>query len=74
LFSIRNLAGAHANGFTQYARKRRDLTLGGPQFQLCVARCSKFDEIFGPAIVHLHTGDRLRMAAVERLGEAQNGR
>src|SRR5688500_8754908 len=72
LFSIRGSTRADANRFSQRAFQRRYLTLGGPELQLGVARCSKFDEIFFTAIVQLHARDGLRMATIERLGEPQN--
>ena len=48
--------------------------MGGPELQLRVARCSKLDEIFIAAIVHLDARDGLRVAAIERFGETQNRR
>ena len=48
--------------------------MGGPKFELGIAGCTDLDEIFLAAIVHLDASDCLRMAAVERFRESQNGR
>src|SRR5918999_6267391 len=71
LFSIRNSTGAQADRFSQRALEWRYLTMGGPELQLGVPRCSELDEIFVAAIVHLDAGHRLRVAAIECFGEPQ---
>src|SRR5688572_27841792 len=73
LFSISNSTGAEADGFPQRALERRYLTVGGPELQLGVARCSELDEVFFAAVVHLDTGHGLRVAAIEGFGETQDG-
>src|SRR5688572_22733617 len=74
LFSIRGGSGAQANRFAQRPLEGLDLTLSGPEFELGVARRAQFDEKFLSAIVQLDAAHHLRMAAVERFGEAENGR
>ena len=44
-----------------------------PQLELGVARGAQLDEIFVAAVVQLHAGDDLRVAAVEGFGEPQDG-
>jgi hypothetical protein len=73
LFSIRNFAGAQADGFAHERFERFDLPVGGPELQLGVAGRSKFDEVLGAAVVQLHGRDDLRVAAVERLRQTKNG-
>jgi hypothetical protein len=72
LFSIRDSTGAQADRLCQRALERRYLTMGGPELQLGVARCAKFDEVLLAAVVQFDTRDHLRVAAVERFGEPQN--
>ena len=72
LFSIRSSAGAHADGFAHERLERFDLTMRGPELELGVAGCAKFDEVFLAAVVQLHAGDRLRVAAIERFGQPEN--
>src|SRR5687767_9881902 len=74
LFSIRSSTGAQTDGFAQRAFERRYLTMGGPELELGVARCAEFDKVFLAAVVQLDAGHRLRVAAIERLGEPQNRR
>jgi len=50
------------------------LSLGGPELQLGVARRAQFHEVFLAAIEQFHPGHHLRVAAIERLREAQDGR
>src|SRR5215203_2936860 len=74
LFSIRGSAGAEADGFPQCALERRCLTMGGPELELGVARCSNLDEIFVAAVVHFDARNGLRVTAIEGLCEPQNRR
>lgn len=48
--------------------------MGGPELELGVARCAELDEIFVAAVVQFDTRHRLRVAAIERLGEPKNRR
>src|SRR5262249_42576707 len=54
--------------------ERRRLTCGGPHFELRIPRRAKLQEIVVAAIVQGGTGDRLLVAPVEALGEAQDRR
>src|SRR5438094_4100014 len=54
LFSIGHSPGAHADRLAHERLQRLNLTMGGPQLELGVARRSKFDEIFGASVVQLN--------------------
>jgi hypothetical protein len=73
LFSIRNSAGAQADGFPQHALERLCLALRGPYLELGIARRVQLDEILLAAVVQLDAGHRLCVAAIERFGKPQNG-
>jgi hypothetical protein len=73
LFSIRGSAGAQPDRFPDYLLEWGDLPMRRPQLQLGIACGAQLDEIFVAAIVQLHAGDDLRVAAVEGFGEAQDG-
>jgi hypothetical protein len=48
--------------------------MGGPELELGVTRRTKFDEIFGPPVVHFHASDHLRVAAIQVFREAKKRR
>ena len=60
-------------GFPSMRSSGCGLTLGGPELELGVAGRTEFDKIFLAAIVKLDAGHRLRVAAIERLGESEDG-
>jgi hypothetical protein len=50
------------------------VTRGGPQLQLRIAGRAQLQQVVVAAVVQLKAADRLRVAAIEALGEAQDGR
>jgi hypothetical protein len=50
------------------------VSCGGPELQLGVARRAQLQQVVVAAVVNLDAGDALRVAAIEALREAQNGR
>ena len=45
---------------------------GRPQLQFCIARGAQLQQSIIPPIVHFQTGNRLRVAAIEALGQAED--
>jgi hypothetical protein len=74
LFNIRTSTGAQPDWFAQRLLERLKLTLGGPQLQLRVSGCAELHEIFFTPIVQLDPAYDLGVAAIERLGEAEDRR
>src|SRR5262249_53157345 len=79
LFSItldgrleRDPADLDSHWFAREALERRRVAHGGPELQLGVARGAQLQQVVVAAIVELEPRDRLRVAAVEALGEPQD--
>src|SRR6266542_2087113 len=52
--------------------ERRGVPARGPELQLRVTRCPQLEQIVLTAIVQVESSDRLRMAAIETLRQAQD--
>jgi hypothetical protein len=72
LFNMSLPADLHPQGLADRAHERRSLPVGCPQLQLGVAGGSDLEQHVFAAVVKLDPGDRLRMAAIEVLGQAQD--
>jgi hypothetical protein len=65
-------ADFHSERFADHSLERRGLPVGRPQLQFGVAEGQQLQQHVVAAIVELNPGDRLRMAAIEVLGQAQH--
>ena len=63
-----------AERLSRQSFKWRGVPRGGPELQFRVARRAQLQQVVVAAIVELEPGNRLRVAAVEALGQPQNRR
>src|SRR3984893_8285290 len=71
LFNMSLPADLHSERLADHALERRGLPVGRPQLQFGVAGGQELQQHVVAAIVELDPGDRLRMTAIEVLGQAQ---
>jgi hypothetical protein len=74
LFSIRRRpAHFDTKRLLDQAFEGRGMAIGSPQLELRVGLGAELEQRVLAAIVQLHAADRLRVAAIEALGEAKDG-
>jgi hypothetical protein len=74
LFSIGRPAHFEPDGFAQQRLERGQVAIGRPDLKFRVAGGAELQEEVLAAIAQLEGGDHLRMAAIETLRDAHDGR
>ena len=74
MFLVRGARHFEADRQVELALEWRDVTMGGPQFQLRVATRAKPGEVIVPAREEIDPGERLRVAAIEPFREPHDRR
>src|SRR5438552_6644046 len=72
LFSMRSSGRFDAQRLADQPFEFRRMARGRPQLQFCIARGAQLQQSIIPPIVHFQTGNRLRVAAIEALGQAND--
>ena len=62
-----------AQGFAEHGFERRDVTVGGPELELGVAGGAQPRQVIVAARIEVDAGQRLRVAAIQPLGEPYHG-
>ena len=71
---VRGSADFEAKGFPEQFLERRGMPPGRPELELRVAARSDLQQTVLAMIVQVEAGDGLRVAAIEALGQPENGR
>lgn len=74
LFLVRGAGDFETNRHRQFLLERRDVTMSGPQLQLCVAVGAQPRQVVVAARKQIDAGKRLRVTAVKSFSQSDDGR